>query len=130
MVLHQLVPIYSKSEALFDDSNALTRQIANDQATQVVTFDHEFSGVPFYLNRNDVIHFKAGEIDALRNLVTSHQSFILVVKKQVQVSDLLGESPASVHMREIASTGPGKVYHLASENRIATVPGSMVNTTH
>ncbi|TWT76155.1 Undecaprenyl phosphate-alpha-4-amino-4-deoxy-L-arabinose arabinosyl transferase [Posidoniimonas polymericola] len=57
VVLHREIPRYATAQTLFGPASPLRGQFAATPDVPVVTVGHEWSGVPFYLHRDDIANF-------------------------------------------------------------------------
>ncbi len=83
MVMHQMVPAYSRSQTLFGDTSPLAGQLAVTKQLPIATIDHEFSEVPFYLDRSDIRHFAKVDDAGLADFVSKSAMAILIVDDRV-----------------------------------------------
>ncbi len=67
-VLHREIPQYSLAQTLLGPTSPLREQFAPTVELPVVTVGHEWSEVPFYLNRSDIAN-----IDNLESVDITHQ---------------------------------------------------------
>lgn len=120
MVMHQLIPAYSRSQTLFGDSSQ-SQRIAIADNVSIATIEHEFSEVPFYLQRTDVEHF--GDIHDVNidDFIAQHPDCILVVEKSVPPSEVRHHLPVGTELVGISERGPAKIYEIHS---IATPTGT------
>ncbi len=104
MVMHQMLPAYSRSETLFGDVSALTD--ARQTPDRVVaTVDHEFSEVPFYLDRSDIPNFDKVDDGELRDFIAQHDRTLLVLNDEVTMNELLSQVPNGSKIVPIGDRG-------------------------
>ncbi len=110
MVMHQLVPSYSRSQTIFGDSSPLNEQLNVHSQPAFATIRHEFSEVPFYLNRSDVSHFPNLEDSQLDAFVMSNSGCVLVVDNRITASELRNHIPAGCELTIVGERGPAMFY--------------------
>ena len=103
MVMHQLLPAYSRSQSLLGDDANLRDQVAG--ADQVVTIAHEFSEVPFYLNLSNVTHRNEFELGNLEESLASCPQTVLVVHDRVAIDRIRERLPAQASLQLIKKRG-------------------------
>ncbi|TWU59750.1 Undecaprenyl phosphate-alpha-4-amino-4-deoxy-L-arabinose arabinosyl transferase [Rubripirellula tenax] len=105
MVMHHMVPAFSSSQSLFAGSSSLDRTIATATHPNMATVSHEFSEVPFYLERSDIPNFSNVRDPELREYVQNHGKTVLVVHHRI-TNELLRESlPDGTKIVSLASRG-------------------------
>ncbi|QDV85723.1 glycosyltransferase [Stieleria magnilauensis] len=109
MVMHQTVPTYSRSQTIFGPDSPVNLQIATDSEPPIATIAHEFSGVPFYLNRSDVTNFRSVSDTGLRDFVVRHQRSVLIVDQRVTANQLREKLPLGVTVKLIADRGRASI---------------------
>ncbi|MGB7323378.1 MAG: glycosyltransferase [Rubripirellula sp.] len=128
MVMHQMVPAYSRDQTLFGADSPLERQIAFSMgglATQpittrpIATVSHEFSEVPFYLGRSDIPNFDNVRDVKLAEYVGSHPGTLLVIQNRVDPTLLRQSLPAGTKITPLGKRGPGYVVEVTSPNEVA-----------
>lgn len=127
MVMHQLVPAYSRSQTLFGEASPLAEQLAITEQLPIATIDHEFSGVPFYLGRSDIPNFADVDDAGIADFVSNSGMAILIVDDRITASDLAKQLPETSRLTEVGRRGPATIFqatNTASPSHIAVVPGS------
>ncbi len=123
MVMHQMVPAYSRSHTLFGSSSPLPVQLAVTDQLPIATVDHEFSEVPFYLDRGDIENFLDVDDDRLGDFVARAGSAILIVDDRIVMKDVLKRLPDKSKLIEIARRGSARIFRAttkADSTRIAS----------
>ena len=115
MVMHQLVPAYSREQTIFGATSPIANQINASQTLKVVTISHEFSEVPFYLNRSDVAHLPGPDGHRLRDMLDTQTETVVILDKHVSPEELRNQLPSNVRMREGIQRGPATFVHLSLE---------------
>ncbi|EMI16504.1 glycosyl transferase family protein [Rhodopirellula maiorica SM1] len=110
MVMHQIVPDYSRSRTLFGDTSPLVEQLPTESHPAIATVKHEFSGVPFYLDRNDIPNFLNLRGEGLSDFVAIHGSAVLIVDDQVEFEALRKQLPSDSRLAEIGRRGAACIY--------------------
>ena len=110
MVMHQMVPAYSRSQTLFGDTSPLVDQLANAKQLPIATIDHEFSGVPFYLGRSDIPNFAKVADAGLGDFVSKSGIAILIVDDRITQGELTEQLPETTKLVEVGRRGPATIY--------------------
>ncbi len=121
MVMHHTVPAYSHSQSLFGTHSPLHDQLAVAENLPIATINHEFSEVPFYLNRSDITNFANVSDAGLAAFVTARQRCILIVENRVTPRQLVQQLPAGVKLTAAGDRGTAHIYEvncLPQERRI------------
>ena len=127
MVMHQMVPAYSRSQTLFGDSSMLGEQLMASDHPPIATVDHEFSGVPFYLDRRDIRNFDDVRDAGLGQFVSDSGSAILIVDDRVATTEVQNQLPPQTCLTELAHRGSARIYQAiapAQHHQMATEPTS------
>jgi dolichol-phosphate mannosyltransferase len=114
MVMHQMVPEYSRRQTIFGADSPLWKESSRNLGTPIATVAHEFSEVPFYLERNDIKHFARRSDGALGELVTSHGGALIILHNRVLIGELRQQLPAGSRMQLIARRGPATLLHVTA----------------
>jgi dolichol-phosphate mannosyltransferase len=125
MVMHQIVPAYSRVQTLFGESSPLVRQLAMTQQSPIATMDHEFSEVPFYLNRNDIPNFEGHRDQRLSDFVSRHGAVTLIVNHNLAVAEILAQLPGDARLQPVVQRGSANIYQITMPPptaKIATNP--------
>ncbi|MCA9135784.1 MAG: glycosyltransferase [Planctomycetales bacterium] len=115
MVMHQIVPSYSRSQTLFGDASPLGEQLAIQTGTAIATVEHEFSEVPFYLDRRNIPNFSTVEDKRLVQFVSDHPGCVLVVENRVAAEKLRRRLPESSKLTAIGKRGPAAIYRVDAQ---------------
>ncbi|MCM2372578.1 glycosyltransferase [Aporhodopirellula aestuarii] len=133
MVMHQLLPAYSRSQSLFADTSPLQQRLAVETPSAIATVSHEFSEVPFYLDRDNIPNFAAIDDGKLTDFVTKNENCILVVNDRVASNQLRQFLPTNSQLTDLGRRGPARVYevHLRSPDaRLARTQTPQSQATH
>ncbi len=125
MFMHHLLPAYSRSQSLFGESSPLREQLAADDQSNIATVDHEFSEVPFYLDRDDIPNYSDIHNRGLHQFVYDAGSSILIVDNRINPRDLLSQLPRSARLNEVARRGSARIFEatvLTGSSRTASKP--------
>ncbi|QDV47559.1 Undecaprenyl phosphate-alpha-4-amino-4-deoxy-L-arabinose arabinosyl transferase [Stieleria neptunia] len=125
MVMHQMVPAYSRSETLFGDTSPLSDQLAITKQLPIATVDHEFSEVPFYLDRSDIPNFADVADVGLADFVSNSGMAILIVDDRIAASDVAEQLSETTKLVEVGRRGPATIYqatNTASPTQMAVKP--------
>ncbi len=125
MVMHQMVPAYSRSQTLFGETSPLTEQLAENIRLPIATVSHEFSEVPFYLNRSDIPNFVNIHESGLADFVSRAGMAILIVDDDISSRDLAEQLPKTSSLTEVGRRGSALIYEAtdhSAPSRIALVP--------
>lgn len=121
MVMHQMLPAYSRSHTLLGESSPLTEQIALEPATQIATVNHEFSEVPFYLSRYDIRNFANVGDDRLAQFVSQSGQCLLIIDQQLNAKEVRAQLPSQASMVEVARRGTAKVYEVVMRRELSPI---------
>jgi len=122
MVMHEMVPAYSRSNTLFGESSTLNEQLAVGAGSPIATVEHEFSEVPFYLDRGDIPNFADVHDAGLGEFVSRSGSVLLVVDDRIGSEVLREQLPEKTKLTEVARRGSARIYEatlLRGSTRIA-----------
>ncbi len=114
MVMHHMVPSYSRSQTLFGDSSPLNEQLAIASEPAIATVKHEFSEVPFYLDRSNIRNFADVADARLSDFTRDNPVCLLVVEREVTAEDLRKRLPAGSQLTELGQRGPALIYRVNS----------------
>lgn len=122
MVMHDLVPSYSRSQTLFGSGSPLGRELAVDSNPAMATVAHEFSEVPFYLDRSDIRNFRAVGDSGLQRFVRSHARSILIVNDGITPEQLADQLPDGSKLMVLGRRGPARLIEVCAPtpDRVAT----------
>ncbi len=113
MVMHELVPAYSRSQTVFGKQSKLARQI-EDLEIPIATVAHEFAEVPYYLGRSEMHHWMDTKSAGLDQFVRSHRESLLIVSRKHSLNDLRRVLPQDCRAMEITTRGPARVVRITS----------------
>ncbi len=122
MVMHLAVPAYSRHETIFGPTSALAQKIKVTPETAIATISHEFSEVPYYLNRNDVHNLKGHTTADLREFIEDHPSTILVVTHQTTDESIQKCTPLGTLITPLGERGPAKLIRVEAPVLRAQIP--------
>ncbi|TWU35669.1 Undecaprenyl phosphate-alpha-4-amino-4-deoxy-L-arabinose arabinosyl transferase [Novipirellula aureliae] len=125
MVMHQMVPAYSRSQTLFGETSPLGDQLAVAKSLPIATIDHEFSEVPFYLERRDIPNFLNVNDTGVADFVSQAGMSILIVDDLIGPNDLADQLPKTAKLTKIGHRGSALIYqatNTASPPQMALVP--------
>lgn len=129
MVMHQMVPAYSRSQTLFGDSSPLAGQLAITKQLPIATIDHELSEVPFYLDRSDIPNFADVNDEGIAEFVIDSGTAILITDDRITISNLAEQLPETTSLIEVGRRGSATFYRAtdtADVSQIALIPGQPV----
>ncbi len=125
MVMHQLVPAYSRQQTVFGPGSPIAKKFKSVPGQSIVTVSHEFSEVPFYLQRSDIAHLPVADAGQLRDLVADQGDTIVILDRHASLEELRSQLPQDVVMRTGIKRGPATFVHLSltqPTSRIAETP--------
>ncbi|TWU51406.1 glycosyltransferase [Rubripirellula reticaptiva] len=114
MVMHQMVPMYSRSQTILGVGSPLAKAVGVLAEHPVVTISHEFSEIPFYLQRSDVIHLRSADARRLQSLVESRGAVTVILDKHLSPEQLAKELPGYLAVRTGMQRGPATFVRLSS----------------
>lgn len=114
MVQHDIVPAYSRSQAIFASSSAEQREVDLDAGVAIATVAHEFSEVPFYLHRDDIKNFPNQDDSGLFDFVRNHRSTLLVVQRDILIGELRDRLPPGTRLQSCGFRGPARLVEATS----------------
>lgn len=115
MLMHQLLPTYSRGQSLLGENLALRASVG--QADQVVSISREFSEVPYYLNRNTMEHWNGIENANLQRYFDRYSHAVLVLPDELPIGSLRDQLPEAARIRLIARRDSGKVVEVRVPTR-------------
>ncbi|GAB5513993.1 glycosyltransferase [Rhodopirellula baltica] len=116
MVMHQMIPAYSRSQTLFGASSPVAKQLGVVESTPIATIEHEFSEVPFYLNRANIAHFARLSDQGIKRFLLRNSNCILIVDSHIAIESLRDQLPTKSKIVPLLQRGPATLY------RVSTVP--------
>ncbi|SMP65468.1 dolichol-phosphate mannosyltransferase [Neorhodopirellula lusitana] len=114
MMMHQMIPAYSRSQTLFGETSPLADKLAIGDWKSIATIDHEFSEVPFYLNRPDIANFLDVHDAGLTHFVSQSGRCLLVVDNQITRQQLSEQMPIGTKMTSLTQRGPAQIYEVTA----------------
>lgn len=112
MVMHHMVPIFSRSQTLFGESSPWNEQLAVASTPAIATIKHEFSEVPFYLDRRNIANFTEVDDPGVAAFVTNNPHCLLVVAHDVTTDDIRKRMPPGTELTELGERGPASIYRV------------------
>lgn len=112
MVMHHMVPSYSRSQTLFGESSPLNEQLAVASTPAIATIEHEFSEVPFYLERSNIVNFVEVEDAGIAEFVSNNPHCLLVVEHNVTAEEVRNRMPQGTELTELGQRGPALFYRV------------------
>jgi len=109
MVMHQSIPAYSRSQSVLGIESSLTELFDNESKPAIATVSHEFSEIPFYLNRSDIRNFKNFKDASLHDFLRRSGRSILVVESRVTSKRLWEELPPDATITTLSARGPAQI---------------------
>ncbi|QDV40727.1 Undecaprenyl phosphate-alpha-4-amino-4-deoxy-L-arabinose arabinosyl transferase [Stieleria neptunia] len=120
MVMHQIVPAYSRRQTIFAAASPSLAKIPLNAELPIATLSHEFSEVPFYLQRSDVRHFDGNNATALGEFIAENEHALIIMEKHVLIGQLRERLPDGTRIQLIDERGPARLLQVtASPSRLA-----------
>jgi dolichol-phosphate mannosyltransferase len=113
MFLHQLVPLYSRSQTIFAAQGSTFNDIQHDDSIPVATIGHEFSEVPYYLNREEVFNFSSKIDRGIFEFARNHADALLVVRRDVLIGEIQRQLPSGTRLQAVGVRGPARVLRMS-----------------
>jgi dolichol-phosphate mannosyltransferase len=114
------VPRYGMEHEILVSSWELARSL-QDPGQSVATYDNEWSGIPFYLGRNDVPNFVDTEISELVTFLAEHPNTILFVNQNEDLLELDESMPPGTELVKLCDRGSASLVMLRQqENEVRT----------
>ncbi len=123
MGMHYLVPEYSRAQTVFGVNTPLVEHANAVHDQPLVTISHEFSEVPFYLQRSDIVHMRRADAAKLNELVAQHGDTMVVLDRSIDVGKLRSKLSSDVIFQAVVQQGPATILLLSSgsfPSRLAT----------
>ncbi|MEM9367724.1 MAG: glycosyltransferase [Planctomycetota bacterium] len=119
--LHQLVPAYSYTRTVFAGARRSVHEIGLEPSTPVATIGHEFSEVPFYLKREDILNLRSSQDPSLVEFANDHDVAVLVVRSDILVGEVYSQLPPGMRVQSLEHRGPAHLLRLSrSSDYVAT----------
>ena len=120
MVMHQIVPAYSRQQTIFAAASPLRAKLPLSANSAIATLSHEFSEVPFYLQRSDVRHFDDRNSTGLGEFIAEHEHALIIMEKHVLIGQLRDQLPDGTRIQLIDERGPARLLQVtAASPRLA-----------
>lgn len=121
MVMHHLLPEYSRSKSLFEPSSSVGRHLAGQSKPAIATVAHEFSEIPFYLDRSDIPNFSHVKEAELKRFVSENESCLLVIKNDINPEHLRRQLPVGAILKDLGERGSARLLEveMAPTKRVA-----------
>jgi dolichol-phosphate mannosyltransferase len=113
MVMHQTLPLYGREETVFGPESPLIADMGDLNGQSIVTMDHEFSEVPFYLGRSDIANFPVSDANRLTQWVRRKGDTLLVLDEDVSADLLIEKFPDELVVRREQQRGPATLIWLS-----------------
>jgi 4-amino-4-deoxy-L-arabinose transferase-like glycosyltransferase len=113
MMLHQTLPLYGREETVFGPESPLVAELGELKGQSIVTVDHEFSEVPFYLGRSDIANFSIADSDRLARWVQGNGDTLVVLDEHVPSGRLIAQLPHDLIVRREQNRGPATLIWLS-----------------
>lgn len=108
-VLHREIPQYALAQTLLGPTSPIREQFISEDDISVVTVGHEWSEVPFYLNRSDIANIdNLGSMDLLQK-GESVRKVLLITKISSENPDSLPMLPTDSRVLSIADRGRARL---------------------
>ncbi len=107
MMMHHLLPAYSRDQTLFGAGSPMLQELAT--TPHVATLGHEFSDVPYYLNRSDIPHWDDLKSTGLTDFLRHNRESMLVINDSVAIDQLRSCLPGHAAATVIADQGRAKL---------------------
>ncbi|QDT05915.1 Undecaprenyl phosphate-alpha-4-amino-4-deoxy-L-arabinose arabinosyl transferase [Rubripirellula lacrimiformis] len=105
MLMHQMLPTYSHSQTLLRGSSPFIATMAAAPKQAIATVGHEFSEIPFYLNRSDVANYLDVQDGGLTDFFLEHPQSWILVADDVPIKSLQHQLPPGTVMKSIVGHG-------------------------
>jgi len=122
MLMHDAIPSYSRLRTFAGPTSPLVNVFRDKTRPAIATVSHEFSEIPFYLNRSDVQHFANIGDEGLLRFANTHEKLLVVVTNDVELKQLSQLLPPETTTTIQHETGQVRVFEVTRklpENRIA-----------
>lgn len=113
--LHHVVPAYSKTQTVFAKPESRFIEIGLSPSTPVATIGHEFSEVPFYLDRVDVVNFESQNDPAFIEFANEHPLAVLIIHRDIPVAEFCSQLPTGMQIQSLKVRGPAHLLRLSRD---------------
>jgi dolichol-phosphate mannosyltransferase len=124
MVMHQALPLYGREETVFGPESPVIADSGDLKGQSIVTMDHEFSEVPFYLGRSDIVNFPVTDANRLAQWVRSKGDTLLVLDDDVSAERLIAKLPDELVVRRAQQRGPATLIWISRSASSSEVAGA------
>tara|TARA_R110002049_G_scaffold4601_5_gene32017 strand:+ start:32173 stop:34617 length:2445 start_codon:yes stop_codon:yes gene_type:complete len=114
MVMHQFVPAYSRNRSIVGTASALSVPLKRDRRLPMATVSFEFSEVPFYLERNDVVHVDHPDVNRLQDFARNNRDSMLIVNRDVSVAQLQQLLPVGTVLHVLGEHARARLLRLST----------------
>ncbi len=114
MVMHQMIPAYSRQQTILGPNSPLTVEMQVADQSAIATVAHEFAEVPFYLGRSDIAHFDVNAADGLSEFVSRNGHALIVLERTMLLGQLQDQLPSGTRMQLIGQRGPATLLHVTA----------------
>jgi len=115
MLMHDAIPSHSRSRTFAGPTSPLVHVFRDKSRPAIATVSHEFSEIPFHLNRSDVQHFANIGDEGLHRFANSHENLLLVVTNDVEVEQLSRLLPPETTTTIQHQRGKVRVFEITRE---------------
>lgn len=105
VVVHREMPRLAEVQTVFGEGSPMVA-IANRSKPAIATLGHEWAGVPFDLNRNDVSHFDSVESPEFRAFLERGRDSLIVIQSRWDLARLRASLPHGMQLTKVAEHGP------------------------
>ncbi|MDV6033247.1 MAG: glycosyltransferase [Phycisphaera sp. RhM] len=113
LLLHQLVPSYSQTQKIFAAKGSTLIGVQHDDSMPVATIGHEFSEVPYYLNRKNVFNFSSKSDPGIYEFTRDHADALLVVRRDILIGEIQNQLPEGTRLQTLGVRGPARLLLLS-----------------
>ncbi len=118
MMMHQMLPIYSRSQTILGTGSPLNASLASITDQPFVTVSHEFSEIPFYLQRKDVVHLSDTGSGSLQGILETHGQAIVVLDRRISVETLRKDLPKDCVIKTGIERGPAILVYVSQDTTV------------
>jgi len=114
LLLHREIPQYARSLTVFGPTSPLADDPPIGDQAALATVSREWSGIPFYLGREDVRNFEDADSKPFREFVLSHDEVVIVLPKNRRMEDFQALLPKGRIVDSIATRGPARLLRVTT----------------
>jgi len=124
MLMHQSVPAYSRGQTLFGEGSPVRDAVTGESQPAIATIAHEFSEVPFYLQRSTIRNFPNLEDPRIAQFIDDQRRTLLIVEDQVTSEQIRSFLPPGTSVKLLAKRGASQIVEVTipGVERVATRP--------